>query len=499
MNRKNKLYLNTGFAIINQVVTLICGFILPKLYISYFGSSVNGLVSSITQFLGFIALGELGVGAVVQSSLYKPLAYKDNLKLSKIIISSEKFFRKLSFILAIYIIGLCIFYPLLVNKNFSYEFTVILILAISISSFAQYFLGMTYQLLLNADQRSYVPLGVNALSLILNTIVCVILIKLEFSIQFIKLISSLIFLLRPLFLMLYVKRNYNLNKKIVITKEPIKQKWNGVAQHISTVVLNNTDIMVLTLFSSLDNVSVYAIYNLVVTGVKQAFLTLTTGISSLIGNMLAKDEIELLNKTFSKLEWLIHTGCALLFGITLVLIVPFVEVYTVGINDVNYIVPVFGCLITLAQAVYCIRIPYNIVVLAAGHYKQTQVSAIIEMCINIIVSCVLVIRFGLVGVAIGTLLAMSYRTIYFSWYLSKNILFRSIKYFYKHVFVDIISILLIFVLTSSIRMTQITYIAWVIYATKVAFVALIIVLAINILLYRKIIISFVKDILNKPY
>ncbi len=499
MNRKNKLYLNTGFAIINQVVTLICGFILPKLYISYFGSSVNGLVSSITQFLGFIALGELGVGAVVQSSLYKPLAYKDNFELSKIIISSEKFFRKLSFILAIYIIGLCIFYPLLVNKNFSYEFTFILILAISISSFAQYFFGMTYQLLLNADQRSYVPLGVNALSLILNTIVCVILIKLEFSIQFIKLISSLIFLLRPLFLMIYVKRNYNLNKKIVITKEPIKQKWNGVAQHISTVVLNNTDIIVLTLFSSLDNVSVYAIYNLVVTGVKQAFLTLTTGISSLIGNMLAKDEIELLNKTFSKLEWLIHTGCALLFGITLVLIVPFVEVYTVGINDVNYIVPVFGWLITLAQAIYCIRIPYNIVVLAAGHYKQTQVSAIVEMCINIIVSCVLVIRFGLVGVAIGTLLAMSYRTIYFSWYLSKNILFRSIKYFYKHVFVDIISIILIFGLTSSIRMTQITYIAWVIYATKVGFVALIIVLVINILLYREIIISFVKDILNKPY
>ncbi|WP_270238257.1 polysaccharide biosynthesis C-terminal domain-containing protein [Clostridium perfringens] len=263
--------------------------------------------------------------------------------------------------------------------------------------------------------------------------------------------------------------------------------------------MNNTDIIVLTLFSSLDNVSVYAIYNLVVTGVKQAFLTLTTGISSLIGNMLAKDEIELLNKTFSKLEWLIHTGCALLFGITLVLIVPFVEVYTVGINDVNYIVPVFGWLITLAQAIYCIRIPYNIVVLAAGHYKQTQVSAIVEMCINIIVSCVLVIRFGLVGVAIGTLLAMSYRTIYFSWYLSKNILFRSIKYFYKHVFVDIISIILIFGLTSSIRMTQITYIAWVIYATKVGFVALIIVLVINILLYREIIISFVKDILNKPY
>lgn len=64
-------------------MVVICGIILPKLYMKYFGSELNGLVTSITQFLGFITLLEAGVGNVVQSSLYRPLAQKMMQKLAK--------------------------------------------------------------------------------------------------------------------------------------------------------------------------------------------------------------------------------------------------------------------------------------------------------------------------------------------------------------------------------------------------------------------------------
>ena len=66
---------------------------------------------------------------------------------------------------------------------------------------------------------------------------------------------------------------------------------------------------------------------------------------------------------------------------------------------------------------YCLRLPYNAMVFAAGHYKQTQLSAIIEAVINIVVSVVLVSKWGLVGVAIGTFAAMTYRTLYLVLYL----------------------------------------------------------------------------------
>ena len=70
--RKKKLIYNTISSLIFQVTTIVCGFILPRLILNAFGSNVNGLVNSITQFLGIISFLELGVGAVVQSALYKP-------------------------------------------------------------------------------------------------------------------------------------------------------------------------------------------------------------------------------------------------------------------------------------------------------------------------------------------------------------------------------------------------------------------------------------------
>ncbi len=59
-----------------QISSIICGFILPRLILSSYGTNINGLINSITQFLSIISFLELGIGAVVQSSLYEPLAKK---------------------------------------------------------------------------------------------------------------------------------------------------------------------------------------------------------------------------------------------------------------------------------------------------------------------------------------------------------------------------------------------------------------------------------------
>lgn len=496
MTRKKKMLLNTSVSLAYQIITMVCGFILPRLILSYFGSEINGLVSSITQFLSFISLAECGVGAVVQSALYKPLAEKDHDEISRIIISAERFFRKLALLLLVYTVILMFIYPLITIESFDYFFTSSLILVISISSFAQYYFSMSYRLLLSADQMAFVQLGLQSIILVLNTIISVLLMKIGTGIHIVKLASSVIFLIQPLGLTVYVKRHYNLNKKLVLTEEPIKQKWNGLAQHIASVVLGNTDTIVLTLFSTLQNVSIYAVYNLVVDGVKKIMMSSTTGMQAMLGNMYAKKESNTLNRTFSFLEWLLHTLTVFAFSCTGILILPFVKVYTANITDVNYFVPVFAVLITLAQAAYCLRLPYNMMVLAAGHYKQTQVSAIIEMMINIILSVALVNKFGLIGVSIGTLLAMAYRTIYLAWYLKNNILYRNFKHFVKHIFVDIITVLLVIVATEWIDLNVTNYALWIKGAIIVALIAMSIIMIVNLMFYYGFLIQLFKTIIG---
>ena len=488
-SRGEKLALNTVSSLALQVVSVICGFILPRLILETFGSDVNGLVNSITQFLGVITLLDLGVGAVVQSALYKPLADNDTNMISKIYVSANKFFRRLAEILLVYVVLLMIFYPMLVNKSFGHMYTALLIAAICISSFAQYYFGIVNSLLLNADQRGYIQYVAQIITLILNTFACYIIIKLGASIQIVKLTTSLIFLLRPLFLVFYVKKHYSIDKKITYTEEPIKQKWNGMAQHFASYVLNGTDNIVLTMFSTLGNVSIYSVYNVVIIGVKNALLSVTNGFQSLIGEMLAKKETMKLNAFFGFVEWFLHTGTTLVFGCTGVLIVDFVRVYTYGINDADYIQPLFAVLITIANAGHCLRLPYNILILAAGHYKQTHSNYIIAMILNIVVSIATVKMWGLVGVAIGTLIAMAYQTVWMAKYDSKNIICWPFKNFLKQCGVDAITVIIASLATFKIPMLSVSYVSWFLLAIEAFGIWLIISIVINTIFYRERVLS----------
>lgn len=501
MTRKKKMLLNSSSSVIYQIIALICGFIVPRLILMKFGSSVNGLVSSITQFLGIITLCEMGVGSVVQSTLYKPLAENDIDQISKITISAEKFFRKIAFILVVYTIVLMGGYPFVTIGEFDYFFTFWLILVISISSFSQYYFGITYRLVLSADQLGFINFSIKSLTLILNTVMCVVLINLNASIHVVKLATSTLFLLQPIVISFIAKKRYKINRKVVITEEPIKQKWNGLAQHLASVVHGNTPTIALTLFSTLENVSVYAVYHLVVNGIKTFMVSLTDGMHSMIGNMLAKDETKTLNSTFDTFEWFMHAVVTVVFSITGALILPFVTVYTNGLTDANYIVPTFAILLVASEAIYCIRLPYNILILSAGHYKQTQTSAIVEAIISVAVSVVLLFVIGIEGVALGALCAMLYRTIYFVCYLSKRIVHRKISIFIKHMIVDMLCVTAfagaLFVFSDFFQLQAATYFDWFVLAIKVGTVCVLENLIINFIVYPSIVKKFINQIVKR--
>lgn len=497
MSRKKKLLLNTSTGILRQLTVVICGFILPRYMLLYFGSSLNGLVSSISHFLNFITFLEMGVGAVVQSNFYAPLANHSETKISEIFLASESFFRKIALILIGYIAALLVVFPHLISSDYSDFFTASLIIIISISLFAQYYFGISYQLLLNADQKSYIQNTIGIITVILNTIFSIILMHQGNSIHVVKLVSALIYLIQPLFLAAYVKKNYLIDRKIKIAEDPIKQKWNGFAQHLAAIVCSNVDVVVLTLFSTLSNISIYSVYFSITNGVTQIILTGAEGLESLFGSMLAKGEKDKLLVTFEASEWVIHFCATVLYTIMVVLIIPFVRIYTAGITDANYIVPGFGGILALAYGCMCIRIPYFRMIKAAGHYKQTEMGAYISVVLNIALSIIMLFPFGLPGIAFGTLAALLYHTCYFVNYLRNNIIFRPVKYFIRYLVLDISTGCLVWILTSRIKMGNISYYAWFIMAIKVAAITVAIAGLIQIVFNRAMVENVIKLLLGK--
>lgn len=495
--KNNILFYNSISPLIYQVITIICGFILPRLILSHFGTEINGLVNSISQFLGVISFLELGVGAVVQSSLYKPLADNDNINVSKVIASADKFFRKLGYILAIYVGVMLFYYPYLVKQSFGFMFTATLILAISIRSFAQYFFGIVNRLLLMADQKAYIQYIAQTVAIIINTIACYVLIAFDCSVQVVYGMTSLIFFLQPYAIHLYIKKYYALDRKVHYDVEPIKQKWNGVAQHVAAVILSGSDTVVLTIFSTLANVSIYAIYFLPMSGARLVIMSMISGIEALIGNLWAKQDLKELRKVFAWTEWLIHTGTTLIFTLTAVLIVPFVQAYTHGVSDANYIQPLFGILLVAANSGHCLRLPYNIMILAAGHYKQTQHNHIIAAVINIVISIIGVKQFGLIGVTLGTMAAMVYQTVWMAWYNSKNFIQWPMRNFFKQMAVNVVSALSIFTVNGYFNMTGVSYLGWVVLAIKATVCGVFVVFLINYIFYKEFVLKITDKIMKR--
>ncbi len=490
--RGKKALLNSAASLLLEFVSVVCGFIVPRLIIGTYGSDVNALTSSITQFLSYIALVEAGVGGVIRAALYKPLADNNRSEISSIIVATEKFFRRIALVFVAYTVVLAGVFPVLVNKDFDRLFTSALVLIIALSTFAQYYFGVTYSVLVQADQRRYVTSFLQIGTIILNAVMVVIFIRLGASIHILKLATSLIYVLRPVILNIYVRKKYSIDKSAVPDDKAVEQRWDGLGHHIAYFVNLNTDVVILTVVAKLSQtlalaeVSVYTVYYSVVNGIMKVASSLSSGVEAALGNMLAKKEYDNLNKKFNLYEFASFTLVTFLFTCAGLLIVPFMKVYMRGVTDADYIRPVFGYVLVLANAMYSIRIPYHSVVYAAGHYKQTRNGAFAEAGINIAVSAILVPFYGIVGVAVGTLVAMTFRTIQYVFYLSKNILNRKIGFFFKRMAVSLL------IAAASTAITYFvpdfgmkSYIDWIIYACIVAVTVLAVTCIFSIIFSKK--------------
>ena len=138
--------------------------------------------------------------------------------------------------------------------------------------------------------------------------------------------------------------------------------------------------------------------------------------------------------------------------------------------------------------------------LAAGHFRETRNGAWVESFLNIIISLVLVVKVGMVGVIIGTLIATTVRTIEFIYHTSKYILERSKWDTVKRIVLLIVEFILIvpvgMYICSKFQVTS--YLNWIIMAIIVSIVVAIIVIIINIVVYRKDALAIV-DILKRNF
>ena len=499
--RTQKSIVNILVGVLLQLTVMLCGFLVKNIFIEVYGSTVNGLVGAVDQIISSLAIVEGGISAASVAMLYAPLQDRSYKKIEDILDSSRKFFIKSGFIYLLLVILIIIFYPYLVAQQVPITEVRLLIIVLSAGGVIEFFLFSKYKVLLIADQKIYILDMLQAVSQIVSTVVILFLIQNNVHYLIVRSMGAVVIATRLLMVYLYFRKTYpQLKFGRSKQKVDLPQRWGVLYHQISSVVLYNTDLFLITVFMGTDSlveVSIYGVYNLIALSVINIISSITSGVQASFGDLLVSKDDTKIKNVFRKFELITFYIISIIYICFTVLLGPFIQVYTASFTDANYIN--FGFVVLFSIIVVCqgIRIPTVTVVAAAGHYKQTQFRALAEATINIVVSIALIPIFKVYGILLGTITAYLYRNtdllLYVNKYLIKGILTPTLKRMIMFISTIVATSASLLYLMKDIVIYS--YFQWIGLGIGVFIVAVIVITTVTYIIHKedlKEIISFIK-------
>lgn len=497
MRTKNAI-VNLLAALILSFITTLSGLILPKLFILTYGSEINGLISSIRQFLAYLNLVEAGVGYASMAMLYLPIKLNDYAGINSILSASRIYYNKSGMKFILLVLALSIIYPFFILDQISWFSAFFMVLILGVSGVSEFFLIGKYRVFLTAAQKGYVISFTQAGAVFVNILVSFILMSLKVSPIALQFFTSILYVLRFLLIKMYIEKKY---KQIKYYSEPnfdaLSKKDDVLIHQIVNLVLSNTPTIIITIFLGLKEVSIFSIYFLVYNMVIMLLSVFTNGFQAIFGDIISESRKDLLASNFHLFEFLFFMITAITFVPVAILYMPFIELYTYGISDANYIRPQLAILFTFIGMLHNSRIPSMIIVNTAGLFKETKSTAITEAILSLVISLIAVRYFGLEGVLFGWVLAYLYRIVVLTLQISKGYVYGSVAPTVKVITLNLIFGVFAYVLCKNIILFNFnSYFEFFINGVLCVFVSMIVITFLNFLVYKKEIL-IIKDKLVK--
>lgn len=493
--RSKKAVVNTVSGITFEIIAFLSNFLFLRKVLSTYGSDFNGIIASITNLVSFAVLFRAGIGGVTRAALYHPLATKDTKEISGIVNATSEFLNKVALLFAITIFVFAIIYPFFVLDSFNWVFVFSLVLIMASKAFFDTFIGLSYQIILNADQRQSVVLIFRSITTILYTITSLLLMSSGAAIHVVMLLNSIISILVPISIKVYAINYYKINKTIPPIKKAVEQRWDCFGIQVANFINTNTAIIIITILLDVLEASVYSVYYMVCSSMRRLFLVFVNSFGSAFGNMFAKEEKKAILQNFLIYEQITFSISNVLFSVAAVMILSFIQIYTKGILDVEYYRPSFAYTMLVMTLFGVYRIPYQHMTEAVGHFRQTRNGAFLEATINIMLSIALISWLGIISVAIGALFATVFRTFRYAFYMSKYVIIRPISIFLKRIVLSIGNIGMIIIVVRFCALTvPRDYSDWIINGFLVTGVAIVVTLCFELCFYRNDLVRLIKKL-----
>ena len=499
-NKGRNARINAFFGFFNQFVILALGLVIPRLVLVNYGSEANGLLTTVAQIFTYVALLEAGIGNAAVNAFYTPIVSGDKAGICNVFSATQKYFRKVTLLYAICVIIISFGYPLIVASTLDYATIFWVIFFQGMSGAITFYFSAAYRQLLIADGKYYIVSTIHLIVYILSSASKIVLMSFGCDIVFLQILNFLITCIQILLFVLVMKKRYVYLKRVASPNMAALAERNAFVVHeVSSTIFSSTDALVLSTFCNLKVASVYSVYNMVFSSLSSLVNSVNNGLNYILGHSYAQKNSQKYEITHDTYESIYMMSVFAIFTVAYVLILPFVSLYTAGVEDIKYIDEFLPLLFVAIQLLSCSRAVASRLITISGHAKKTQIRSIIEAAINLIVSIVLVNLIGIYGVLLGTIVALLYRSNDIIIYANTKILKRSPLCTYKKmlVYLSIFSLVVFFckICKDRIMSSISNYLAFIVWGVVCTLLSLIIYAFATVLVdggVRKIIFKKIK-------
>lgn len=409
MSRLNNSIRNVKYTALAQAVNFLIAFFSRRVFVLILSSEYLGLNGVFSNILSMLSLAELGLGSAICFCLYKPLFEQDQKTIKSIML----FYKKAYTIIGIFVLlaGLVVtpFLDFIVEELPDIPNIRLIYILFVLNSALSYFFVYKKTLLI-ADQKQYITNVVHQAFVFAMNVLQIVFLWLThnyFSFLLIMIVSTLgenllvSWLVDKKYPYLDLKHAEPLDK--TTQKEVFKNIRAMIAHRVGGVIVNGTDNLIMAKCVSVVSVGLYSNYYLIKNTLVSVISLLFQSVTSSIGNLGAETEdTARKEEVFNILNfigaWIFGFCSICLF----VLYNPFItlwlgEQYLFDMKIVTIIVVNFYML-GMRQPVLTERD-------ALGLFWYDRHKPIAESVINLVCSIPLALKFGIVGVFLGTLIS----------------------------------------------------------------------------------------------
>lgn len=454
--RTKKSLVNLISNIISLLIISFGKFFLTKLFIQRLGIDINGLYQLFGQIVAYLNLAEGGVGTALTFALYKPLAEKNILKINNILSTVKRVYVYIGVIILVMSVLLSPFLNSFINTNLGKKELGILFILYTFKISIDYFTNIS-RFLLQADQKEYKLNFIITIFKSLDMILQFYLLISGYSLYFILIKEIIIIFLTNEFIKIKVKKEYEwLNLKTKIKDYSCLKNTKYLIVHsLCSAIVYNTDYILLGKFQNLKDVTLYSSYLMLINFVLSIPLRAINSLGASLGNLLTENDLKKLKQVFLEL-FTVTFYIASICGVIIYYTVSDFIVLWLGkdflINRISVLMLVLIFIHSLT------RQPVSILVNSSGLFKETRQSVLIEMILNFSISLLLVKKYGIEGVILGTLLAHIFSNFwYYPLICYKRVLKDRFRNYIKIYFENSIELVCLFLINEFILMKYLNF------------------------------------------